>query len=136
MPKIGAGFDLQSSQPNFKRDQFNSISEMRDCTLKDIDQGHVSYCNETKRHYVFNKDGKNINDPTTGFWSLWSGSPTEPISMMQYLSMEHDNILYFITDSHDVLTRIYYGNTLIARKADSGEMMSVGFPMPIPFILP
>lgn len=68
--------------------------------------------------------------------SSGSGSSTsDPITMRQFNEIEKkENRLYFIVDSNGILIRIYYNRFIIARKADSGEMVFSQFPMRIPML--
>jgi hypothetical protein len=59
----------------------------------------------------------------------------DPMSLGEYHRLDElEPRLYFIVDSKGVLQRIYYGSFLLGKKAADGESISVGFPMPIPFI--
>lgn len=68
MAKIYSELDLKSTRPNFTRDQFGSLSAMKGCSLREIDEGHISYCIETGMHYIFNPGGKNSYDELLGYW--------------------------------------------------------------------
>lgn len=67
MPKIGANFQFESREPNFERDSFKTLSEMKACTI--IDKGHKSYCQEDGKTYEFNQD--NELDEITGMWRVF-----------------------------------------------------------------
>ena len=60
---IGDNLEYKGKSPNFTRDQFETIQEMRDYPVENIDEGHISYVLEDKGHYTF-KDGewKRVND--------------------------------------------------------------------------
>ena len=49
MPQIGANFQFTSRQPNFERDQFDTIAHMAACTV--CDEGHKCYCLENQKTY-------------------------------------------------------------------------------------
>lgn len=66
MPKIGANFVFDSTSPNFKRDRFDTLKEMRDYNI--IDDGHQSYCAEDGNRYEFKSS--NTPDATLGKWRL------------------------------------------------------------------
>ena len=51
--QINNNFDYKGNQPNFKRDQFRTLKEMRLANGKGFDEGHISYCIETGKHYVY-----------------------------------------------------------------------------------
>lgn len=51
---------LNSTQPNFSRDSFETWAEMNEPDmLNKIDEGHISYCQENKQHYIFTKNNDN-----------------------------------------------------------------------------
>ena len=57
---IGDNLEYKGKSPNFTRDQFETIQEMRDYPADNIDEGHISYVLEDGKHYVYK----------TGKWSL------------------------------------------------------------------
>ena len=69
MPQIKSSFILRSKAPNFERDSFNTLSSMRNVNPGWIDEGHISYCRETRKHYVFSS--YNEYDETTGYFRLF-----------------------------------------------------------------
>ena len=58
--------DYRGKKPNFVRDSFDTISQMKSWPETDIDEGHISVCQEDGYHYEF-KSG-NQSDPLTGKW--------------------------------------------------------------------
>ena len=64
--KIGANLDFKGKYPNFARDQFETLSEMKSISDNAIDEGHISYCKETGLHYEFKSE--NSIDENTGKW--------------------------------------------------------------------
>lgn len=64
--KIGANLDFRGKDPNFARDQFETLSEMKSISDNAIDEGHISYCKETGLHYEFKSE--NSIDENTGKW--------------------------------------------------------------------
>lgn len=64
--KTGDNFDYQGQKPNFGRDSFKTLAEMKAYPETSIDDGHISYVAETKRHYKFVSSSS--PDPTTGKW--------------------------------------------------------------------
>ena len=66
--QINNNFDYKGNQPNFKRDQFRTLKEMRLANGKGFDEGHISYCIETGRHYVYSTANK--IDAKLGRWRL------------------------------------------------------------------
>lgn len=63
---IGDNFNYQANKPNFVRDSFATLAAMRAYPETSIDDGHISYCAETDKHYKFLST--NIVDATTGKW--------------------------------------------------------------------
>ena len=56
MPVIGESLILASTQPNFTRDKVKSILDLKNVKLKQYDVGHIVYCSEDGRHYIFEGD--------------------------------------------------------------------------------
>ena len=53
MPQISSNFILRSKLPNFERDAFDTYNSMIAVNSDWMDEGHISYCKETKKHYIF-----------------------------------------------------------------------------------
>lgn len=53
MPQIKDSFILNSNRPNFTRDSFKTWAEMYSVDEDNIDVGHISYCVEKGKHYIF-----------------------------------------------------------------------------------
>ena len=64
--KIGDNFNYQGKQPNFARDQFSTLEEMKNYPITSLDEGHMSTCLEDGDKYVFSLS--NSEDSTTGYW--------------------------------------------------------------------
>ena len=71
--QINNNFDYKGNQPNFERDQFETLELMRSADERSLDNGHISYCEETGKHYVFNEN--NAIDVETGKWRLLIENP-------------------------------------------------------------
>ena len=71
--QIGTNFEYKGESPNFERDQFETLELMRSADKRSLDEGHISYCIETGKHYVFNKN--NTTDDETGKWRLLTENP-------------------------------------------------------------
>ena len=71
--QIGTNFEYKGESPNFERDQFETLELMRSADERSLDEGHISYCIETGKHYVFNKN--NTKDAETGKWRLLTENP-------------------------------------------------------------
>lgn len=63
---IGDNFNYQANKPNFERDSFATLAAMKAYPETSIDDGHISYCAETDKHYKFLSS--NTVDDTTGKW--------------------------------------------------------------------
>lgn len=70
MPQIKSNFILKSKSPNFERDSFETKFAMKDVDSGHMDEGHISYCLEDGKHYVFNSN--NIYDIETGFFKVFA----------------------------------------------------------------
>ena len=64
--QVNSNFNYKGSKPNFERDRFETLELMRSADERSLDNGHISYCEETGLHYVF-KD-TNTNDYMLGKW--------------------------------------------------------------------
>lgn len=53
MTQVSSSFILRSKYPNFERDSFKTKNDMETVSSSWIDEGHISYCVETKKHYIF-----------------------------------------------------------------------------------
>lgn len=47
-------FSYGGKKANFDRDQFNTLAEMRAYSPDFLDEGHISYCKQDKKHYKWN----------------------------------------------------------------------------------
>lgn len=54
MPQLTSNFILRSKQPNFERDSFKTKEDMAAVQTSWIDEGHISYCENEGKHYIFN----------------------------------------------------------------------------------
>lgn len=80
---IGDGFKLESStKPNFERDQFATLAEMKACTI--CDEGHKSYCLEDGNRYEYH--AANEVNATTGKWrvELFAKSTVKVVHGLDY----------------------------------------------------
>lgn len=63
---IGDNFSYNGKKPNFERDSFETLAILKAFPEANIDSGHIAYCIETNKHYIFNDS--NSDDPLTGKW--------------------------------------------------------------------
>lgn len=65
---IGDNFSYNGKKPNFERDSFETLAALKAFAEANIDNGHIAYCVETNKHYIFNDS--NSDDSTTGKWRV------------------------------------------------------------------
>ena len=56
MPQLHSNFELNSKLSNFTRDSFERWVDMENVNPLYIDEGHISYCVELNKHFVFHTD--------------------------------------------------------------------------------
>ena len=78
--QIGVNFEYKGKLSNFARDSFETLTDMRNVLDNDIDEGHISYCVETGKHYTFNRN--NAIDVITGKWRLLTENPEDLKSVL------------------------------------------------------
>ena len=66
MIQVADNFNYRGKKPNFDRDSFDTLQDMKNYSENSLDDGHISYCKETDKHYKFNSN--NQSGPTTGKW--------------------------------------------------------------------
>lgn len=66
MIQVADNFNYRGKKLNFDRDSFDTLQDMKNYSENSLDDGHISYCKETDKHYKFNSN--NQSDPTTGKW--------------------------------------------------------------------
>ena len=95
MPQIAASYELNARQPNFTRDQVQTLSELQsfggwnagdpryentnEANLKPIDLGHITFVVETNQHYTYVKivEVDENDNPTGGYhygWVVFDGA--------------------------------------------------------------
>lgn len=95
---IGSNFNYNGKLPNFERDSFETLLDMRSYSEQSIDEGHISYCKETDKHYKFNSN--NELDNKTGRWREFnSGSIEESGKVKLDSNSEADYLNSFIDNS-------------------------------------
>ena len=65
---IGDNFSYKGKKPNFERDSFATKASMKAFSETDIDEGHIAFCKEDEKHYVFKSS--NPVDSSVGKWRL------------------------------------------------------------------
>ena len=72
MIKVGDNFSYKGKKPLDSRDCFDTVSEMAQFAETSLDEGHLSYVQETDRYYKFNST--NNVDSTLGKWREYTSS--------------------------------------------------------------
>lgn len=121
MPQIKSSFILNSKEPNFTRDRFNTYQEMIGYDKNHIDEGHISYCAERKRHYIFKDNNwspltsQDILQQMTAEEMESYDSSTLPLGSLIYC--KSDNTLYY--NIYPSTGELGYFNKLITDIDDS-----------------
>ena len=64
--KVGDNFAYQGQKPNFERDTFSTLSQMKNFPTTSIDEGHISLCLEDGKRYKYSASFS--VDNVTGRW--------------------------------------------------------------------
>lgn len=99
MIQIIDNFEHRSKLPNFARDQFDTLEEMKNVRDEDIDEGHISYCISTDKHYKFN--ASNAIDQSTGKWREFKGEKGDPGKDGQDGTNVSSNLTVFVFKSSE-----------------------------------
>ena len=84
--QVNSNFNYKGSKPNFERDQFETLELMRSADERSLDNGHISYCEETGLHYVFKNT--NADDYMLGKWREYSGSNSKILQVKNVITSE------------------------------------------------
>ena len=76
---IGDNFSYNGKKPNFERDSFETLAALKSFAEANIDNGHIAYCAETNKHYIFNDS--NSDDPTTGKWRVLESEFSDKVNV-------------------------------------------------------
>lgn len=108
MIKLATNILYQGKSPLDARDSFDTLLSMASYPDYSIDEGHITYCKETNKHYKFNVS--NEVDALTGKWREFnSGSSDEKVKLSSlsaeanYLSDLIDNATIQIDSDNNVL---------------------------------
>lgn len=123
---IGDNFNYQGKKPNFDRDSFNSIADMKAYPDTSIDDGHISYCKEVDKYYKY----KNTNDidNETGKWREFKLGANDYI--IDYLAEESGTITEeqynlleeAINTNKNIYILLEYIHNVIVRKAEYNKI--------------
>ena len=84
--QVNSNFNYKGSKPNFERDRFETLELMRSADERSLDNGHISYCEETGLHYVFKNT--NSDDYMLGKWREYSGSNSKILQVKNVITSE------------------------------------------------
>ena len=84
--QVNSNFNYKGSKPNFERDRFETLELMRSADERSLDNGHISYCEETGLHYVFKNT--NADDYMLGKWREYSGSNSKILQVKNIITSE------------------------------------------------
>lgn len=76
---IGDNFSYNGKKPNFERDSFETLAALKTFAEANIDNGHIAYCAETNKHYIFNDS--NSDDATTGKWRVLESEFSDKVNI-------------------------------------------------------
>ena len=105
---IGDNFKYQANKPNFERDSFATLEAMKAYPETCIDDGHLSYCAETNKHYKFLSS--NTVDETTGKWREFE---TTTGNNIVYINSDEFDSSPISQDIYDKLVNAITNNKLI-----------------------
>ena len=92
---IGDNFSYNGKKPNFERDSFETLAALKAFAEANIDNGHIAYCAETNKHYIFNDS--NSDDATTGKWRVLESEFSDKVDVSDldnYLTKEEAQSAY------------------------------------------
>ena len=84
--QVNSNFNYKGSKPNFERDRFETLELMCSADERSLDNGHISYCEETGLHYVFKNT--NADDYMLGKWREYSGSNSKILQVKNVITSE------------------------------------------------
>ena len=84
--QVNSNFNYKGSKPNFERDRFETLELMRSADERSLNNGHISYCEETGLHYVFKNT--NADDYMLGKWREYSGSNSKILQVKNIITSE------------------------------------------------
>lgn len=108
---IGDNFNYQGKKPNFDRDSFNSVADMKAYPDTSIDDGHISYCKEVDKYYKY-KSTNDIDDETGKWREFKLGS--------------NDYIIDYITEENGIITEEQYNLLEEAINTNKNIYLTIG----------
>ena len=122
---IALTFGYEGTQPNFKRDQFATLADMK-AVVDTIDEGHVSYNLETKKHYVF-RSTHEVNE-TTGKWKELNAEAEQQFTSEEAADLKDRFVkkTQFKIDGYQVNGSDGEGYKVVARTYNAGADLTPG----------
>ena len=100
--QLGSNIKYEGQLPNFARDSFKTLADMKIFPELKIDSGHISFCEEDRNTYKY--DPNNLVDAITGKWRLFGGGVTYhevPTLTADYMITSNpsltNEVIYYIT---------------------------------------
>lgn len=77
---IADNFAYSGKKPNFARDSYDTLADLKAVRDVDIDDGHLAFCAEDRKTYKF--DSSNSVDSVTGKWRIFAGNTVTEVSAL------------------------------------------------------
>lgn len=114
--QLGTNLKYEGKSPNFVRDSFTTLEDMKTFSEKLLDPGHISFCEEDRNTYKY--DPNNSIDSVTGKWRLFGGGITHyevPDITEDYIVTSNPSktqeVIYYIHIGDDI--HAVYGDSTI-----------------------
>lgn len=122
---VALSFGYEGTQPNFKRDQYTTLAEMK-AVVDTIDEGHISYNLETKKHYVF-RSTHELNE-TTGKWKELNAEAEQQFTAEEVADLKDRFVkkTQFKIDGYQVNGNDREGYKVVARTYSAGSGFATG----------
>lgn len=78
MIQVADNFNYRGKKPNFDRDSFDTLQDMKNYSENSLDDGHISYCKETNKHYKFNSNNPNLIVSKGNNHSIFENKSSDP----------------------------------------------------------
>ena len=114
--QLGSNIKYEGQLPNFVRDSFKTLADMKAFPELKIDSGHISFCEEDRNTYKY--DANNSADAVTGKWRLFGGGVTYhevPALTEDYMVTSNpsltNEVIYYITIG-ETIHRVFGDSTI------------------------
>lgn len=123
-------FSYGGKKPNFDRDQFETLEAMTSYPKDFLDEGHISYCVETKKVYIWNGLA----------WEVLTSTEIVPITYSELKNLRDNSQLvagttyrltdYEFTTVQENTKSAGHGFDIILQALSSSELSEQGFALP------